>query len=174
VRQGAYVLADALDEEGRPTQPDLLLLSTGSEVQLAMAARDSLLSDGIRARVISMPCWERFEAQPPAVRDEVLPPSVTRRLSIEAGVSLGWDRWVGPEGAMLAIERFGASAPAKDIFSEFGFSAERVAQHAREVLTGDLRGVISPAADHVAPASPHDHGAPEGGRGVPGDAGATE
>ena len=152
VRHGAYILADAIDKGGTETvQPDLILLATGSELHLAMAARAELIDEGIRTRVVSMPCWERFEAQSEAYRAHVLPPECTKRLSIEAAVSLGWDRWVGPEGSMLAVERFGASAPAGDIFREFGFSAEHVAEVARGVLTGRAARVISPAPDEVAP-----------------------
>jgi transketolase len=97
-----------------------------------------------------MPSWERFEAQPSAYRDEVLPPAVTARVSIESGVSMGWDRWVNSrDGAIMAIDRFGLSAPAGEIFERFGFSASNVAEVARGVLAGDRRGVISPDADHV-------------------------
>jgi transketolase len=102
-----------------------------------------------------MPCWERFEEQPEAYRDAVLPLTVRHRVSVEAGASLGWDRWVGPEGAIVAIDRFGLSAPAQRIFEHFGFSAERVADVCRRVLAGDLRGVVSPAPEHVAPHSGH-------------------
>jgi transketolase len=97
-----------------------------------------------------MPSWERFEAQPLAYRDEVLPPSVSARVSIEAGVSLGWDRWVnGRDGAILAIDRYGLSAPADEIFEQFGFTVDRVAEVARGVLAGDTRGVISPGSGHA-------------------------
>ncbi|HEV8054759.1 MAG TPA: transketolase C-terminal domain-containing protein, partial [Candidatus Limnocylindrales bacterium] len=154
VSRGAYILADATDEDGNAVQPDLILLATGSELHLAMAARDSLLAEAIRTRVVSMPCWERFEAQPVEYRDVVLPPGCTKRLSIEAGVSQGWDRWVGSEGSMLAIERFGASAPAKDIFERFGFTGGHVAELGRAVLTGRAERVISPPPDHVAPGDP--------------------
>jgi transketolase len=174
VARGAYVLADAVDRDGDPAPPDLILLATGSELQLAMAARQELSSEGIRTRVVSMPCWERFEAQDEPYREHVLPRECTKRVSIEAGASLGWDRWVGPEGAMLAIERFGASAPAQDIFERFGFTVERTVEVARAVLTGDLRGVVSPAPDHVGPGDVPDHEAVPGGHGVPGDRGATE
>jgi transketolase len=150
VRAGAYVLAEAVDADGAPAVPDVMLLATGSELQLAIAARVILTAEGIRTRVVSMPCWERFETLPLADRDEVLPPAVTRRVSIEAGVSLGWDRWVGPEGAIIAIDRFGLSAPAERIFEHFGFTAEHVADVARQVLVGELRGVISPGAGHGA------------------------
>jgi transketolase len=150
VRAGAYVLAEAVDADGAAVVPDVILLATGSELHLAMGARDLLTAEGIRTRVVSMPCWERFEGQPAAYRDEVLPPAATRRVSIEAGVSLGWDRWVGPEGAIMAIDRFGLSAPAERIFEHFGFTAEHVADVARQVLVGELRGVISPGPGHGA------------------------
>jgi transketolase len=154
VRRGGYVLADAIDDDGRPATPDLILLATGSELQLAMNAHKVLVDGGVRSRVVSLPCWELFADQTQAYRDKVLPPQVTRRLSIEAGVSLGWERWVGSEGAMMAIERFGASAPAKDIFDHFGFTTDHVVEVARGVLTGTMRGTISPKADHVAPGHP--------------------
>ena len=147
LRRGGYVLADAVDGLGNPATPDVILIATGSELQLAVAARKELEDEGIRARVVSLPCWERFAAQPTGYRDDVLPPEVTRRVSIEAGVSLGWDRWVGPEGAMIAIERYGASAPAPTIFEHLGFTPAHVAEVARGVLTGTVRGVVSPAPD---------------------------
>jgi transketolase len=151
VSRGAYVLADATDEAGVPAEPDLLLLATGSEVQLIVGARERLTAEGIRTRVVSMPCWERFAAQPGAYRDQVLPPTVTKRLSVEAGVSLGWDRWVGPEGSILCIERFGASAPAKEIFEAFGFTVDHVTELARAVMTGRAERIVSPPPDHVSP-----------------------
>ena len=150
LRRGGYILAEAEDVLGGIAEPDLILIATGSELALAMAARQSLEREGIRTRVVSLPCWERFAAQPVPYREMVLPSEVARRVSIEAGVSLGWDRWVGPEGAMIAIERYGASAPAATIFDEFGFTADAVAHVARGVLTGMLRGVVSPAPDHHA------------------------
>ena len=97
---------------------------------------------GIRARVVSLPCWEVFEAQDQAYRDEVLPPSVRRRVSVEAGVSLGWERWVGDEGAIVGLDHFGASAPAGTVFKEFGFTVERVTDVARRVAREGLRGRI--------------------------------
>ncbi len=174
VSRGAYVLAEATDEEGDPCRPDLILLATGSELQLAVAAREELSAEGIRTRVVSMPCWERFEEQEAPYREKVLPPESTKRVSIEAGTSLGWDRWVGPEGAMIAIERFGASAPAQDIFQRFGFTVEKVVEVARGVLTSDLCGVVSPAPDHVGPGEVAENTAEPGGQGVPGDREATE
>ena len=150
VRAGGYVLAEAATTDGTVTAPQLLLLASGSELHLAMEARELLTDDGVPTRVVSMPSWERFEAQPVAYRDEVLPPSVTARVSIEAGVSMGWDRWVNArEGAIMAIDRYGMSAPAAQIFEKFGFSGANVAKVARGVLSGDVRGVVSPGSDHA-------------------------
>jgi transketolase len=127
-RRGAYVLADSDGE------PELLLLATGSEVQLALAAHEQLSSEGIRSRVVSMPCWEVFDRQGDEYRDEVLPPSVTARVAIEEGSPLGWERYVGEAGRVLAMGGFGQSAPFKDVEEEFGFTPERVIQVAREVV----------------------------------------
>jgi transketolase len=146
--RGGYVLAEAEDEGGEQVPADLILLASGSELQLAMGARAELEAEGIRTRVVSLPCWELFAAQPQDYRDSVLPPTTARRVSIEAGVALGWDRWVGPDGAMIAIERFGASAPGTQVFEHFGFTLEHVCEVARGVLTGKLRGVISAAPNH--------------------------
>ena len=110
VTRGAYVLAEA---EGGP--PEVLLLATGSEVQLAMAAREELQAAGVRARVVSMPCWELFDRQPQAYRDEVLPPSVRARVSIEQASTLGWDRYIGDVGASVGMHTFGASAPLETV-----------------------------------------------------------
>ncbi len=127
VARGAYVLAEAAKGD-----PDVLLLATGSEVQLAMAAREELASDGIGARVVSMPCWELFDRQPQAYRDEVLPPSVKARVAIEQASTLGWDRYVGDGGAVIGMHTFGASAPLKQLLIRFGFTPDRVAEIARE------------------------------------------
>jgi transketolase len=154
VARGGYVLADAVGPSGEPAHPDVILIATGSELSVAMEARLRLTAEGIQTRVVSLPCWERFEAQPREYRDSVLPPEETRRVSVEAGVSLGWDRWVGPEGAIVAIDRFGASAPAGDLFPAFGISADHVAAVARKVMTGDLQGVVSAPFEHEAPAAP--------------------
>jgi transketolase len=128
VERGGYVIADT---DGTP---DLVLLATGSEVALALAARDLLGAEGVAARVVSLPSWERFAAQPSDYRDSVLPPEVTARLSIEAGASFGWDRWIGSGGASVAQDGFGASAPASDLATHFGFTAEGVAAKARQLL----------------------------------------
>ncbi len=127
--RGAYVLAEA---EGG--QPDLILIATGSEVHLALAARERLAERGVRARVVNMPSWELFDRQPESYRQAVLPPHVTARLAIEAGVSQGWHRYVGPAGDVMSIERFGASAPYKVLQEKFGFTAENVAKQALALL----------------------------------------
>ncbi len=150
VHAGGYVLAEATAADGTVTAPELILLGTGSELHLAMGARELLSAEGLKVRVVSMPSWERFEAQPVTYRDQVLPPSVTARVSMESGISLGWDRWVNSrEGAIMAIDRYGLSAPAPQIFEKFGFTVENVAEVARGVLSGDVRGIISPDADHA-------------------------
>ncbi len=99
-------------------------------------------AEGIPTRVVSLPCWERFDAQDQAYRDAVLPPSVRKRVSVEIGVSLGWERWVGDEGAIVGLDHFGASAPAGTIFEHFGFTADRIIDVARRVVRDGLRGRI--------------------------------
>ena len=135
LRRGGYVLREASGGK-----PQLILIGTGSELQLAFAAAEQLEADGIPSRVVSLPCWERFEAQDEAYRDSVLPPSVKKRVSVEIGVSMGWERWVGDEGAIIGLDHFGASAPAGTIFKEFGFTAERVADVGRRVVREGLHG----------------------------------
>jgi transketolase len=129
LRRGAYVLAEA---EGG--DPQVILLASGSEVAVALDARDRLRTDGVRARVVSMPSWALFSRQPRSYRDEVLPPAVTARVSVEAAGPMGWHRWVGTEGEAVGIMHFGASAPASRIFQELGFTGENVAARARKVL----------------------------------------
>lgn len=128
VLKGGYILS----RETGP-QPEVILMATGSEVQLAMAAQNALAAGNIAARVVSMPSWELFREQPREYRDHVLPPSVTARLAIEAGASLGWREWVGDRGAVIALDRFGASAPAGELFKRFGFTVENVVTTAREL-----------------------------------------
>jgi transketolase len=129
VAQGAYVLVDAED-----AKPDVLLLATGSEVHLALAARDELAADGLKVRVVSMPCWELFDRQPREYRDSVLPPSVRARVGIEQASTFGWHRYVGDDGRVVGMHTFGASAPLKELLTKFGFTADSVAQAARESL----------------------------------------
>lgn len=148
VARGGYVLADAAGPNGTVADPDLILIATGSEVSLAMAVRDELAGSGIRARVVSLPSWERFAAQPRAYRDAVLPPTNRRRVTIEAGVSFGWERWAGTEGAIVALDRFGGSAPAGQLLERFGFTPAAVAAVARRVHAGEAVGIVSASPDH--------------------------
>ncbi|WP_081968372.1 transketolase [Mycobacterium kyorinense] len=131
VAKGAYVLAEA-----DSATPDVILLATGSEVHLALAAREELQADGVGTRVVSMPCWELFDRQPQQYRDEVLPPSVRARVAVEQASTLGWDRYVGDGGAVIGMHTFGASAPLKQLVDKFGFTPERVAERARDCLAG--------------------------------------
>jgi transketolase len=134
VRQGAYILAEATNDEGSETTPTLILIATGSEVSLALEAREQLQSEGVATRVVSMPCWELFEEQPAEYREKVLPAAVTARVSVEAGVSQGWDRYVGPKGAIVGLDRFGASAPGDVALKELGFNVENIVKIAKSVL----------------------------------------
>ena len=141
VRRGGYVLRPASTEaDGRA--PALILVATGSELQLAWGAAEALEHEGIATRVVSLPCWEAFDAQPADYREAVLLPSVRRRVTIEAGVSLGWERWAGDEGAIVGLDRFGASAPGPTIFERFGFTVERVTDVGRRVVRDGLHGRI--------------------------------
>jgi transketolase len=137
LHKGAYVLAEAEDKKGKTVQPKLIIIATGSEVGLAMEAREKLNAKGTPTRVVSMPCWEFFDEQTPKYKEEVLPKKVTARLSIEAGVSLGWAKYVGDAGDTLAVDKFGASAPAEDVFRDYGFTVENVVKKA-EKLFGSL------------------------------------
>ncbi len=129
VERGGYVLADLGEGE-----PEVILLGTGSEVALCVGAAERLAADGVAVRVVSMPSWERFAAQDLAYRDSVLPPTVRARVGVEAASPFGWERFVGGAGAMISMERFGASAPADRLFEEFGFTVDHVTDVAREVL----------------------------------------
>jgi transketolase len=141
LRRGAYILAEA---EARPSgraqadgdniTPQLILIATGSEVSLTLQAREALQNEGVPTRVVSLPCWELFEEQPEDYRAHVLPPAVTARLAIEAGVRQGWDRYVGPGGDVICLDRFGASAPGDVAMRELGFNVENVLVHARSLL----------------------------------------
>jgi transketolase len=135
VRRGGYVLREAAGGS-----PHVILIGTGSELQLAFTAAEALERDGVPSRVVSIPCWELFEAQDAAYRESVLPSAVRARVAIEAGVSLGWDRWVGDGGAIVGLDHFGTSAPAGTIFEKFGFTVDRVVAVARGVLDGSIRG----------------------------------
>ncbi len=128
VERGAYTV---LDTEG---VPDAIIIATGSEVMVAIEAAARLADEGTRVRVVSMPSWELFEQQDTAYQHEVLPPAVTARVSVEAGITMGWHRWVGSSGACVGIDHFGASAPAEELFDQFGITAENVAGHVRRLL----------------------------------------
>jgi len=153
VRRGGYVVRRA-SSEAAGGAPDLVYVATGSEVQLAVAAAEALEAEGIATRVVSLPCWEAFDAQDAAYRESVLPAAVRRRVAVEIGVSLGWERWAGDEGAIIALDHFGTSAPAGTILAAFGFTAEAVAETGRRVVRDGLHGRVAAAP------SPH----PEGGR----------
>jgi transketolase len=134
LRRGGYVLAEAETGDGTATTPKLIIIATGSEVSLALEARETLQNEGTPVRVVSLPCWELFDEQDKAYRDEVLPPAVTARLAVEAGVCQGWDRYVGGSGAMICLNRFGGSAPGEVALRELGFNIENVLEHARALL----------------------------------------
>jgi transketolase len=129
VARGGYVLGEAGDDE-----PDVVLIATGSEVQLAVDAAKLLADKDIIARVVSMPCVEWFESQPSEYRDSVLPPSVSARVAVEAGIAQSWHKLVGDTGKIVSIEHYGESADAETLFREFGFTAEAVAAAAEQVV----------------------------------------
>jgi len=128
VRRGGYVFSDC---QGTP---ELLLLAAGSELHLVVEAQEKLAAEGVKARVVSMPCWELFDEQSDEYKESVLPSSVRARLAVEAGASLGWERYVGLEGRVVGQTSFGASAPAKDVFRHFGFTTENVVEQARQAI----------------------------------------
>jgi transketolase len=139
--RGAYILAEAPD--GR--RPEVILIATGSEVALTLAAREELTRQGLAARMVSMPSWELFEEQPQSYKDEVLPPNVTARLAVEAGVPQGWWRYVGDAGDVLGLERFGASAPGKTVLEKLGFTVDNVVARAQALLRRQPSGVAERA-----------------------------
>jgi transketolase len=151
VRRGGYVVREASSGA-----PELILVGTGSELSLCHAAAEALEADGIATRVVSLPCWERFDAQDAAYRETVLPAGVRKRVTVESGVSMGWERYAGDEGAVLGLDRFGASAPAGTIFKAFGFTADNVAAIGREVVRNGLRGRVGVSAP-VAGEAQHHH-----------------
>jgi len=126
--KGAYILRDS---DGTP---DLLLIASGSEVGLAVEAAEALQGDDVNVRVVSMPSWELFDAQPDAYQAKVLPPDVTARVAVESGVTLGWERYTGPHGAIVGLNRFGASAPGAEVMDHLGFNVDNVVAHCRQVL----------------------------------------
>jgi transketolase len=150
--RGAYVLAEAVGELRA------IVIATGSELSLALEARDRLQTEGIGTRVVSMPSWTLFARESAAYRDEVLPPAITARVAVEAGSPMGWERWTGGAGRMVGISHFGASAPAKRVFEELGFTPENVANKVKAAL-----GLIAdqPAEGGREGAGPAKHGTDE-------------
>jgi len=129
LRRGGYVLSDA---EG--AKPALILIASGSEVGLILAAAERLRAGGVAVRCVSLPSWDLFDAQPQSYRDQVLPPAVKARVAVELGVAQGWERYVGDGGDMVCIDRFGASAPAEVLLREYGFTVDDVVARARALL----------------------------------------
>ncbi len=147
LRKGAYILSDS--SSGKP---EVILIATGSEVHLALEVQEKLLAEGVKTRVVSMPSWELFEQQPEDYRQEVLPPDVTKRVSIEAGVTLGWHRYVGREGEIIGIDHFGASAPGNILLKEFGFTSDQYTEQSEDSFgkkEREMRMAIAIAADHA-------------------------
>jgi transketolase len=153
VAKGAYVLVDAASD-----RPDVVIVATGSEVSLALEARSRLEKSGVATRVVSMPCREWFEDQPRSYQNKVLPPSVRARVSVEAGVSMGWHDLVGDSGRCISIEHFGASADAATLFREFGFTPEAVVKAAKASLAAVRNGNGVPAVNDTAPRARQDTG----------------
>jgi transketolase len=146
VAKGAYVL---LDTDGTP---DVILFGTGSEVQIAVKARELLAADGIAARVVSVPCREWFEQQDPSYQDEVIPPTLRARVSVEAGVALGWRDVVGDAGRTVSIEHYGASADYQTLYDKFGITAEAVVAAAKDSIAAAAAPPVAPF--HARPAGP--------------------
>jgi transketolase len=130
VRRGAYVLKEALNGK-----PRLILIASGSEVGLIVAAAQQLQSEGIEVRCVSMPSWDIFDALPKAERDAVLPPSVPARLAVEAGAMQGWHRYIGDAGDVIGVDRFGASAPGSTVMRKYGFTVDNVCLRAKALLS---------------------------------------
>jgi len=129
LHKGAYVLSDPPDGE-----PELILMASGSEVWRAMEAAERLSADGVRVRVVSFPSWELFERQPADYRDSVLPPTVRKRLAVEAASPMGWRKYVGDEGDVMGLDRFGASGPGQEVLDKLGLSVEQIVERARGLI----------------------------------------
>jgi len=128
VAKGAYVLVDS------GGKPQVIFLASGSEVSLAVEAYEKLAKEGVKARVVSMPCWEVFECQPQEYRDSVLPPDVTARIAVEQASTFGWERYVTPPGKMTCMKTFGASAPLKELQKRFGYEPDQLVASAKQLL----------------------------------------
>jgi len=129
--KGAYILAELVGDG----PAEIVLMASGSEVNLIVEAGKVLMKEGITVRLVSFPSWELFKAQPQAYRDLVLPPKLVKRVAVEAGVGMGWERWVGGQGIILSIEKYGASAPYQTIYQNYGLTVDAVLEAAR-ALTG--------------------------------------
>ncbi|MCK5551898.1 MAG: transketolase, partial [Deltaproteobacteria bacterium] len=138
--RGCYILSDTVGQK-----PDVILIASGSEVHVALEATEKLRQKGTAVRVVSMPSWELFDKQPDDYRNRVLPPEIGTRVAIEAGVPQGWHRYVGGRGEVLALNRFGASAPYKVLFEKFGLTADRVVERALELIKNSKS---KPSEDH--------------------------
>ena len=134
VGRGAYILAEAASGAAEGGEPDLILIASGSEVQLALAAHERLAAEGVRSRVVNLASWALFARQDAEYHEQVLPTACRRRLAVEAAVTFGWERWVGGEGEVIGLDRFGASAPAGTLFDQFGFTADNVYTRAKALL----------------------------------------
>ena len=134
LHKGAYILAEAEDKKGIAAEPKLIIIATGSEVGLAMQAREQLNASGTPTRVVSMPCWEFFDAQSDKYKESILPSKITARLVIEAGVSLGWHKYIGLSGDTVTVDKFGASGKAEDVFRDYGFTVENVVKKAKKLV----------------------------------------
>ena len=134
LHQGAYVLAEAETKKGKNIAPKLIIIATGSEIGLAMQAREQLNAAGTPTRVVSMPCWEFYDEQSDAYKESVLPSKITARLVIEAGVSLGWHKYIGLSGDTVTVDKFGASGKAEDVFRDYGFTVENVVKKAKKLV----------------------------------------
>jgi transketolase len=129
LKRGGYVLADAPDGK-----PEVILIGTGSEISLCVGAYEKLIAEGIKARVMSLPCWELFDLEPAEYRDAVLPPDVTRRVGVELGVKQGWEKYIGRCGAFVGMCGFGASAPIGVLLKHYGFTVDAVVAAAKKTL----------------------------------------
>jgi transketolase len=147
LRRGAYILADAPNGK-----PDIILIGTGSEISLTVAACNKLAEKGIYVRSVSMPSWELFDAQPRDYRDSVLPPSVRARLAVEAGSTQGWCKYVGGEGDVIGVDRFGASASGEVVMRKYGFTVENICNRAMELVNRKRSGVHQTTADEAVEA----------------------
>jgi transketolase len=130
LEKGAYILRDS------HRIPDVILIASGSEVKVALEAQESLEKEDIAARVVSMPSWELFEKQDTGYKEKVFPETVKKRIAIEAGATLGWYKYITDEGAIIGIDKFGESAPGDELMKEFGFTAENVVKHAKQLIKG--------------------------------------